>query len=183
MIFTSNYLSILLVGLFFITACQQPPPPEPPVEPEAPEAMDNSAQMDAIVQNFLNAWNSQDASNIGSFMVSDFERWNNGKKIVSSLDEMQNFMNGNFAMSSDAKVTLSEQDHVGNKIYVKWNYSGTNSGELADGSPATNKSFSNDGISVVTVNDEGKAVKEEVFFDSWNMNEQLGYSMNPPTME
>ena len=93
--------------------------------------------MDAIVQNFLNAWNSQDASNIGSFMVSDFERWNNGKKIVSGLEEMQNFMNGNFAMSSDAKVTLSDQDHVGNKIYVKWNYSGINSGELADGSPAT----------------------------------------------
>ena len=168
-----NFTLVAFASFLFFAGCEAP----------ASDSSEDVSSMKSAVDQFVNAWNSKDVSNLGEFMSEDFERWENGEQTVDGLEEMKNLMKGNFSMSSDATVTLGDTYYYDDHSFVYWTYAGTNTGPIDEGIPATGNSFSVDGFAINTYNEEGHMTREEIFFDTWSMNEQLGFKMMPPAQE
>ena len=59
------------------------------------------------------------------------------------------------------------------RVAFEWDFSGTNTGAWADGSPASGKPFSFPGASVFEVKD-GKIVSQSDYYDALGFYKQLG---------
>jgi steroid delta-isomerase-like uncharacterized protein len=84
--------------------------------------------------------------------------------------------------SPDMKVEILDLIATGDKVAVRARFSGTDSGKgwgSPMGAPATNKSFSIEGIDVVSIDDDGRFTEHYGLFDVPGMMMQLGLMPTP----
>ncbi len=129
------------------------------------------------IQNITKAWNTNNQDLMKDNMASSMIRNSNGIKTGSNPEDYGKFMNSNFDAFSDFTVVLTNSMVKGNKAYINWVVTGTNTGSF-NGNPATNKKIKLPGFSEWTFNSEGKAIQENAFSD--NFFQQLGYTLSPP---
>ena len=135
---------------------------------------DNSAANKAKTQQFYDqVINGHNTAMIDSFCVADFVDHNpdpgySGKGTA----ELKNVFGGMFAAFPDLKATTNFMVAKGDTVISYVTMSGTNSGPMGT-MPATNKSFSINGIDIIIVKD-GKATERWGMFDSKAMMSQLG---------
>jgi len=82
----------------------------------------------------------------------------------------------------DLKAEILDMVATGDKIAVRARFSGTDSGKgwgAPMGAPATGKSFSVEGIDVVSIDEEGRFTEHYGLFDVPTMMQQLGLMPGP----
>jgi len=128
------------------------------------------------------AWNSGDATAMEANLAADFSRKQNGLPSANNREEYIDLMKFFRTAIPDMTFTYEVVAVNGNKTLTKWTTKGTNSGMFGD-QPATGKSSETHGFTILTYNDEGKAISEEAYFDQLSYLEAWGYTLTPPTVE
>ncbi|MEB8328281.1 nuclear transport factor 2 family protein [Flavobacteriaceae bacterium KMM 6897] len=133
----------------------------------------------STIQKVVEAWNTNDKELFKSVTVKDLVRNGNGLRVASNQAEYESFMDLYHSAFPDFKVAIDNTVIMGNKAYINWTVTGTNTGEFM-GNPAVNKKIKTHGLSVWAFNKEGKGIQENAFSDNLEVYKQLGYTMPTP---
>lgn len=142
---------------------------------------DNDAANRAKFQGFYDqVINAHNPNLVDSFCHADFVDHNpspghSGK----GLDDLKGQFRDFFTAFPDVHFKTNFMVACGDTLVSHISMTGTNSGPMAPGMPATNKSFSADGIDIVVIKD-GKATERWGFGDSEKMMKDLGMMGGPP---
>ena len=131
----------------------------------------------AAIDVVTKAWNANDKAAMASSMASNFIRTENGNTIAKNPKEYAGFMDVYHGAFPDFTVKIDKTFINGNKVYMNWTCTGTNTGKFMDNDP-TNEKIETHGFSVWTFNTEGKSVREDSFYDNLVVFNQLG--LTPP---
>jgi steroid delta-isomerase-like uncharacterized protein len=68
------------------------------------------------------------------------------------------------------------------KVFMNWTITATNTGEFSD-YPATGKKVKVSGITRLDLNEEGKIIYENIYYNELSLMQQLGYTLSMPKIE
>ena len=144
-------------------------------EIEAEKVMSADAKtMKTTIDAIVKAWNANDQDAMKAAMTDNMVRTQNGDVIVKSSSEYAtNLMDVFFGGFPDFKVTLDDYKILGNKAIINWTCTGTNTGDFQG--KTTNKPITTHGISVWTIEKDGRASREDAYYDNLTLFQQLGY--------
>jgi len=136
--------------------------------------------INATINDVVSAWNANDTAKMAAALTSDFVRTENGETTITSAQAYgEEVMGSNFTAYPDFKVKLNSSTVSGNQAMINWTVTGTNTGEF-NGNPPTGKPVEVHGMSVWTFNEDGKATREDAYYDRMAMMSQMGYTVAPP---
>ncbi|ASV31819.1 hypothetical protein CJ263_17235 [Maribacter cobaltidurans] len=133
-------------------------------------------------KTYFYAWSKNDSTLIDSVSVKNLIRNVNGEIVSTNQNELLKTMYFWHTAMPNFKMVDKEINVVGNRTYVNWSGTGTNTGMYAN-TPPTGKIGHIEGMSILTFNNDGQIVYEGVFFDKLGLLEQWGYSVIPPIMK
>jgi len=129
-----------------------------------------------VVQQYLAAWNAHDAGKAASYFDDKISYYDAsvGKPTVGKAEAKAAVIDNFMTAAPDLKWEMRGDPIVsGNKVSFEWTFSGKNSGPWADGTKATDKSFSFDGASVFVI--ENNVIKQQSdYYDALGFYKQLG---------
>jgi len=129
-----------------------------------------------VVQQYLAAWNAHDAGKAASYFDDKISYYDAsvGKPTVGKAEAKAAVIDNFMTAAPDLKWEMRGDPIVsGNKVSFEWTFSGKNSGPWADGTKATDKSFSFDGASVFVI--EKNVIKQQSdYYDALGFYKQLG---------
>ncbi len=141
------------------------------------EKMNNMSADEKAIQstitNVTKAWNSNDKEMMASILTGNFTRTENGNIIARNPKDYAGFMDIYHGAFPDFTVIIDKTFISGNKAYMNWTCTGTNTGNFMENQP-TNKKIRTHGFSVWTFNKEGKAIQEDAYYDNMVVFNQLG---------
>ena len=148
------------------------------LETQAIEAEKNMSTdektMKTTIDAIVKAWNDNDQDAMKAMMTDNMVRTENGNVIAASSSEYgTNLMDVFFSGFPDFKVTLDNYKILGNKAFINWTCTGTNTGDFQG--KITNKFITTHGMSVWTIEKDGRASREDAFYDNLTLFQQLGY--------
>ncbi len=137
-----------------------------------------------VTMNILidSCWNAQKTEQLKIISDEKFIRIMNGIEMAGNQEEIKAHMNVFFNGFPDMKLVLNEIYNSNNHVFIKWTFTGTNTGIFGE-SPATGKKVKILGFSSVLFNTQGKIIKEDVFYNELDLLQQLGYTMKLPIVE
>ena len=129
-----------------------------------------------VVDNYLVAWNAQDAKAAASMLAKDARYYDSALgetvkgRAAAKAKVIDSFMNA----TPDIYWNLVGSPVIaGQRVTFEWVLGGTNTGAWADGTPATNKTFRIFGMSAFTI--EGDSIKvQSDYYDALSFYKQLG---------
>ena len=127
----------------------------------------------STLTNITKAWNANDKEMMASGMTSNFTRTENGNTIAKNPKDYAGFMDLYHGAFPDFTVKIDNTFITGNKAYMNWTCTGTNTGNFMENQP-TNKKIKTHGFSVWTFDKDGKAIQEDAFYDNLVVFNQLG---------
>ncbi len=131
---------------------------------------------------FIESMNNKDMMVFRQVSIENCVRNLNGITVARHQNEMEAninvFMNG----FPDAKITADEVDTSDDLLFAQWTFSGTNTGTFGD-FPPTGKKVKVSGFSSVQFDEQGKMVREAVYYNELDLLQQLGYTLNPPILK
>ncbi|NHF59464.1 ester cyclase [Flavobacteriaceae bacterium TP-CH-4] len=133
-------------------------------------------------KDYIRAWNSKDFNLMRTVTSTDFERNVNGEIRSNSHQGLEETMHSWHIAVSNFNIEVREMIVKGSKSYTRWTGTGTNTGMYGE-NPPTGKKGKTEGFMVLTFNQDGKAIREEVFYDVLGVVEDWGYTLTPPIME
>jgi steroid delta-isomerase-like uncharacterized protein len=130
----------------------------------------------AGMKDYLAAWNEHDATKAANFLAEDVVYFDAsvGKPINGRAEAKKNvieaFMNAvpNLKWESVGEPVVSN-----NTVAFEWKFSGTNTGDWSDGTKASNKTFSINGMSIFRFN-SNKIIYQGDYYDALSFYTQLG---------
>jgi len=125
------------------------------------------------ITNVTKAWNDNDKEMMASGLTNNFIRTENGNIIARNPKDYGGFMDIYHGAFPDFNVKIDKTLISGNKAYMNWTCTGTNTGNFMENQP-TNKKIKTHGFSVWTFNKEGKAIQEDAYYDNMVVFNQLG---------
>ena len=117
----------------------------------------------AASENYLKAWSANDTSMLRQISIRNVVRNVNGEINSSDQNGLISLMNHWHTALPDFKVVPNEIVIQGNRSYINWTCTGTNTGMLGEMTPTGKKSES-DGFSVLTFDDNGQLIHENAFY-------------------
>jgi steroid delta-isomerase-like uncharacterized protein len=130
----------------------------------------------AVVEAYLAAWNAHDSAKAADYFAEDVTYYDaavgtpvKGKE-AAKTGVIDNFLKAVPDAVWKIKGAPVVQD---DRVSFEWEFSGTNTGEWADGTKATGKTFSFTGASMFTIKD-GKIVTQSDYYDALGFYKQLG---------
>ena len=144
-------------------------------------AMENqlNSQLGTLIDS---CWNDQNADAFENISTADFTRNLNGISVAKNQTEMEAHMKVFFTAFPDLKVSLEESEVKGNKVFLLWQSTGTNTGIFGEVA-ATGKKVKINGLSHLYFDDTGRLYREDVFYNELDLLQQLGYTLAPPILE
>lgn len=141
-------------------------------------------QTEQLVKNNIDTyitscWNQNDVGALEAITASTFIRTLNGIKVVATQKEMQAHINVFAKGFPDMKVSLENMSLKEDKVFLKWHFSGLNSGIYGECAP-TDKNVKISGLSQLTFDTKGILLKEDTYFNELSLMQQLGYHLSPP---
>jgi steroid delta-isomerase-like uncharacterized protein len=176
---------IFAVVLFVFFACENADKKDKEMEEAQKEIADNRAknkekEARKIIGDLARAWTNNDKDLMNSIMAEDVVRYVNGQKESSTREQYISNVDSFHNAFSNIKVELSKEPVVmGDITFNRFSFSGNNTGNFM-GNPPTDKSIRIHGLSIWSLNDKGKAIKEEVYYDNHAILNQLGYNTSAP---
>lgn len=174
---TLSKFTILLFTVALFSSCDQQ---KKDVTTEA-ETSQNAMEEKIVAANeaLFAAWNTGDASVMEANITEDFTRKQNGEPNAKNRDEYISLMKMFRTAIPDMTFTHELVAVAGNKTLTKWTTKGTNTGMFGD-QPATGKPSVTNGFTILTYNDDAKAISEEAYFDQLSYLQAWGYTLTPP---
>lgn len=137
----------------------------------------NDQHIHNAIDSITIAWNTQNLPLFESLTTKGLVRMENGKKAIGSQKEYENFMNLYHTGFPDFEITFKNPTIKGDSAFLYWQITGTNTATFGN-IPPTGKKLSVHGFSVWTFDGDGKATKEDAFFDNLIIYQQMGFA--PP---
>jgi len=133
-------------------------------------------------ENYLNAWSQNDTVLLQEVSIKKMVRNVNGKIVSVNQNELFKIIQFWHRALPDFKMVEKEIVVVGDRTFVNWIGTGTNTGMFGD-IPPTGKKIQTEGFSVLTFDDAGLIVHEAAFYDLLGLMTEWGYTVSPPVME
>jgi steroid delta-isomerase-like uncharacterized protein len=130
----------------------------------------------ALVDAYMGAWNAHDAGKAAAFFAENGTYFDAsvGTPQVGRANAQKNVIEAFLKAVPDCKWVRDGEPIVDAKgIAFQWTFTGTNTGDWADGTKATGKPFTLKGVSFVRV-ENGKIVYQGDFYDALGFYKQLG---------
>ncbi|MEJ6782295.1 ester cyclase [Aminobacter sp. Piv2-1] len=130
----------------------------------------------AVVEAYLAAWNAHDSAKAAELFADNVVYYDASVgKPVEGKEAAKTGVIDNFLKAvPDAAWTMKGAPVVqDDRVSFEWEFSGTNSGDWADGTKATGKKFSFTGASMFSVKD-GKIASQSDYYDALGFYKQLG---------
>lgn len=127
-------------------------------------------------------WNDRNVEAFRELSTADFTRNLNGISVAKNQTEMEAHMNVFFTAFPDLEVSVEESDVKGQKVFILWQSTGTNTGVFGEVAP-TGKKVKINGLSHLYFDDAGKLYREDVYYNELDLLQQLGYTLTPPNLE
>jgi predicted ester cyclase len=129
------------------------------------------------VQSFIAIWNGADLEGLDAIAATNIVRRGPSVSMpAKNIEELKEVIKSMRAAFPDLELTLDDAAYVGDHAFVRWTFKGTNTGPGQF--PPTGKPVKVTGMSLVRYA-SGKAVEEDVYFDSLDMLTQLGLAQSP----
>jgi steroid delta-isomerase-like uncharacterized protein len=130
----------------------------------------------AMVDRYIAAWNAHDAAKAASFMTDDVEYYDASTPALQKgrANAQQNVIQAFMTAVPDCGWRRTGAPVVGKEgVAFQWTFSGTNTGPWSDGTKATGKRFSINGLTLIRIR-EGKIAYEGDYYDAYGFFKQLG---------
>src|SRR5262245_11337418 len=134
----------------------------------------DSAQ--SVVEAYLAAWNAHDSAKAADYFADDVVYYDASVGTpVKGKDAAKTGVIDNFLKAVPDAVWKMKGAPVvqDGRVSFEWEFSGTNTGDWADGTKATGKTFSFTGASMFTIKD-GKIATQNDYYDALGLYKQLG---------
>jgi steroid delta-isomerase-like uncharacterized protein len=128
------------------------------------------------VEAYIAAWNAHDAAAAAGFLADDVEYYDAsvGTPQMGREAARTNIIEAFLKAVPDSKwERLGDAVEAGDMVAFEWQFSGTNTGDWADGTKATGKSFSMRGASIVRLKG-GKIGYQGDYYDALGFYKMLG---------
>jgi predicted ester cyclase len=143
----------------------------------------NESQMMTTLDTLLEAcWNKKEISKLEMVMSENASRRVNNITVANNRKEVAANIAVFISGFPDLFITMSNLHMSSKYASYNWIFNGTNTGVFGE-FPATGKKVKISGMSKVIFNEEGKIVMEEVTYNELDLLQQLGYSIEPPSLE
>lgn len=171
---------LLLISFLAASACKDQKPEHVPNS--LPTEMPMEETLKEVSKNYLLAWSGNDTSLLKEIAIRNIVRNVNGDITTSSHKELIKAMKFWHTALPDFKVVEKEIIIEGNRAYVNWTSTGTNTGMFGEMTP-TGKKSNTEGFSILTFDDSGQLLHENAYYDLLGVMQDWGYSVSPPNME
>lgn len=136
----------------------------------------------SLISYIDTSWNQQDFSKLNLLVSQDFVRSLNGIKVASNPNELMAHMKVFFKGFPDLIIEMNEIYINEDKIFMRWECTGNNTGIYGE-MPPTGKKVKINGLAHLYFNKGGELYKEDVYFNELELLQQLGYTLIPPVLE
>lgn len=130
----------------------------------------------SVVDEYLAAWNAHDSAAAAALLAEDASYYDSSVgtavqgREAAKTEVIDAFLNA----TPDAKWVRDETAVVdGDHVAFEWTFSGTNTGDWSDGTAATGKQFSFEGMTMMTVTN-GEITAQSDYYDALGFYTQLG---------
>lgn len=134
-------------------------------------------EMTELNRRFAEVFASGDVDALDELVAPDFVEHSPAPGQGPGLQGLKNWLRDTGAAFSDARYVIEDEIVEGDRMAIRSTFSGRHTGTYL-GVPATNESFSIQGIDIVRVRD-GRAVEHWGVFDALGMLQQLGIAEAP----
>jgi steroid delta-isomerase-like uncharacterized protein len=180
---TRSAATVLACLLVFAASCQPQEAAPPPEETEAPAAQPepSTAQAEGLLAGFQELWASGDVSLVDSIFAEDGVYEDVASQDVSTgREEIRALIEEFFNWTPDTKIEWGESLVTPDRAAVEWVWSGTQTGAIPNLMPATGRSFSVRGVSILHFRD-GMISLSRDYYDSGGLLDQLGVEFQFPS--
>ena len=134
-----------------------------------------TTDIEDLANAWIEAWNSHDTDKIAALFADDFIHEDVAiGAVFRSKEELQAGISALFAACPDVKLEQKSLFGTSDWLAQEWVMTGTQTGAFNDlGIPATGKSFSIRGVSIIEVHD-GKVARNSDYWSLTSMLQQLG---------
>ncbi|HKT60539.1 MAG TPA: ester cyclase [Gemmatimonadales bacterium] len=130
----------------------------------------------ALVDAYMAAWNAHDAARAAGYMADDVEYYDASTPTPQKgrPNAQKNVIQAFMTAAPDCRWTRTGTPVVDkNGIAFQWTFEGTNTGPWSDGTKATGKRFSFNGLTLVRIKG-GKIAYQGDYYDAYGFFKQLG---------
>lgn len=129
-----------------------------------------------VAKGYLAAWNAKDVDKAASFYADDVEYFDvTLAEAHKGKDAAREVVQVFVTAAPDLKWEMKGDPIVSDDgIAFQWTFSGINTGAWGPDTPATNKPFSFDGVTLMRIKD-GKIVYQGDYYDGYTFGKQLGW--------
>lgn len=120
--------------------------------------------------------NNKQLDSLGFFFSNNFIRKVNNIDSAVNTAEMSANLTILFKAFSDLRIDIDYIIATEDKVFVNWTKTGTNMGDYGD-RPATGKKIKISGITRIDLNEEGKIIYENIYYNELSFMQQLGYAL------
>lgn len=137
-------------------------------------AKDKEIQSEKMFREYVASWNTHDVEKIASFFTDDcvYENLARGQT-YHGKDQLRGWVKASFDAIPDFKLDITSLFASGDLLACEWIMTGTNTHPLSPELPATGKSFSVRGSTIVQMKD-GKIQRNADYWDLATFLRQLG---------
>jgi uncharacterized protein (TIGR02246 family) len=155
----NRIFTMLLLAALLLSACQ-------PIQPSA-QLPQRQPTAEAVMQAFVTAWSEGKVEALDAIAAPNFVVHDPPGPDIQGLDAYKaNILQARIGVP-DAKLTFVEGTIVGDKLYTRWTYGGTHTGNDTNLGPPTGRSFLMTGNTIVRF-DKGRLV------EMWHSADDLG---------
>jgi steroid delta-isomerase-like uncharacterized protein len=129
-----------------------------------------------VLDAYIAGWNSHDPAQCASHFDPDIEFYDAtvGTPVKGNQNVLREIVRTFMTAVPDLKLERGADVLVnGDRMAYQWTFSGTNTGAWSDGTPATNKPFKIQGLTLMRLKD-GKIVYSGDYYDAYGFYKQLG---------
>lgn len=135
------------------------------------------------IQNFVdNYMNILNDTLLNGRITGNYIRYMNGNPVATNKIELNAKMNLYRIGFPNYSIDKTYTEVCGNRAFIQWVFSGTNTGEFAEVT-ATGKKVRIKGFSQLHFNRKGELYQEDIFFNELEFLQQLGYSLALPNLK
>jgi steroid delta-isomerase-like uncharacterized protein len=166
----------LALRLWLVLACAAPGAASGQATPAVPAQPATPASTLAVVERYMAAWNAHDAAKAASYMTDDVEYYDASTPAPQKGRDnaRKNVIQAFLTAAPDCVWTRTGAPVVGKDgIAFQWTFKGTNTGPWSDGTKATGKPFSFNGLTLIRLRG-GKIAYQGDYYDAYGFFKQLG---------
>ncbi|MEO9893188.1 ester cyclase [Aurantibacter sp.] len=133
-------------------------------------------------QNYLKAWSENDTTLLNEAAIRHIVRNVNGEIVSSNQHELYKNIKFWHTALPDFKMMAQEINILGNRTFINWKRTGTNTGMFGEITP-TGKKSSSEGFSILTFNEQQQLIHVKTYVDVLGVMRDIGYTMQPPNTD